>query len=275
MKLLSISVGLLLSLDAFAHEGHTEHLAAIDAGLLVNPGDAKLLLERAGIHQEERKFDLALADLEAAARSEPGKLDYALLRCRLRLAAGQARAALAEVEASLLRQPQNPEALLWRGRCRRELGDGAAAQLDFDLACRDLRELTPELVIEKARLALLPGGAGALGAAAALEAEGKRCPASAVLLAEKQKIETDAGLFEAALITVERRIALSRAPEALLLDKSRLLSRLKRDSEAQQTLQQLRRLIAEWPAHLHEVPALKKLEEEALKKPGTPPSQKN
>ena len=265
MKLFLFNLGLLLGCAVLGHEGHAERLAAIESGLHADPDDADLLLERAGIREEERSFDLALADITAAARSEPGKTDYPLLRGRVRLAAGQPREALAEVEASLLRKPQNPEARLWRGRCRRELGDAAGAQADFDFACRDLSELTPELVIEKARLALLPGGAGASAAAAALDADLKRCPASAVLLAEKQKIETEAGFFAAALITVERRISLSRAPEALLLDKARLLIRLKRETEAQQTLQQVRRLIAAWPPHLHEVPALKKLEEEVMK----------
>ncbi|MEN9359256.1 MAG: hypothetical protein RL095_791 [Verrucomicrobiota bacterium] len=264
---LSLIPVLFLGIAAASHEGHPERMAAIEAGLKADPGDVGLLLERAAIHEEEGRFDLGLADLAAAARIDPVRADFALLRGRLLLAAARPRAALAEIEASLLRQGQNPEALLWRGRCHRALGDAAAASRDFELACHNLPELTAELAIEKARLALLPGGGGAAAACQSLDKEMKRCPAIGVLLGEKQRIETEAGLLEEALATLDRRIGLSRAPEALLLDRSRLLRKLKRDAEAQASLQELRRLIAAWPPHLHEVPALRKLAQEAKQEP--------
>jgi tetratricopeptide (TPR) repeat protein len=108
--------------------------ADYDAAIRTNGALAEARAGRCWLNlREERDFEQARNDAEAAAAAEPGLVEAQLCRGVLQLRGGEWASAQASFEAALAVESGNPIALFGRGVARRRSGD-AQGREDMNLA---------------------------------------------------------------------------------------------------------------------------------------------
>jgi Tfp pilus assembly protein PilF len=121
----------------------------IDAGLLLAPDDAALLVVRAGVKAQSGDLPAALVDAEAAYRKEPGD-EYAVsLLASLYKKQGQLEQAVTVVSSGLKAQPRSADLHV-------VMADLEAARQRYDLVQQHLQQLIvlePEVLAHRGRLA--------------------------------------------------------------------------------------------------------------------------
>ncbi len=113
-------------------------LADIDQALKLAPANAAMLFWRAGLHVELGKDDLALADYAEALRADPGLTECLARRGQIYLKAGALDLADREFTTLASRSTIDPPAaaLLGRGIAQLKLGKPDAALAAFALALK-------------------------------------------------------------------------------------------------------------------------------------------
>ena len=118
--------------SAWMVAGKPRHaIAALDAGLVLVPGDPDLLGDRGrakGLIEDDAG---AIADLTAALQAAPDRAGLLVLRAVSYRYEGQYDAALADLARALEIAPGKPEALLERGLTRERTGDIDGARADY------------------------------------------------------------------------------------------------------------------------------------------------
>jgi tetratricopeptide (TPR) repeat protein len=124
----------------------------LDSALEITPGEPVLLnarcWARAGWGQQ---LDQALADCEAALKSDPKSPEFLDSRGLVRLRMGQLDAAIADYDAALAAAPKLAGSLYGRGLARLKKGD-AGGKADLDAA----KALSPDVAPEFERFGLKP-----------------------------------------------------------------------------------------------------------------------
>jgi regulator of sirC expression with transglutaminase-like and TPR domain len=105
--------------------------ASFTAALILMPGEAEHLIDRARASALLKKWAAAEADLTSALAAEPGNVQALVLRASARRAQKNIKGAMGDVTQALLLEPDNVEALVERGLLRAAQGDKAGARQDF------------------------------------------------------------------------------------------------------------------------------------------------
>lgn len=123
----------------------------LDQGTANARSRAMVLTNRAWPYSLQRRFDLAIADLNEASRLVPNSAVILNDRAFARLRMGQLDAALADYEGALRIDPATVFSLFGRGLVEARRGDKISAQRDFDAA----RRLQPDVEAVFARLGVI------------------------------------------------------------------------------------------------------------------------
>lgn len=103
----------------------------LNQGLLLQPKNGELLIDRAALYSESGDYFKALDDLNVAADLLPGRPDIYAYRASAYLALNELDLASDNLDQALTIEPNYPQALLERGKLRRLLGDKQKAREDF------------------------------------------------------------------------------------------------------------------------------------------------
>lgn len=122
----------------------------LDTGTANVHSRAMVLTNRAWPYSLQRRFDLAIADLDEALRLMPNSAVILNDRGFARLRMGQLEAAQADYDAALRIDPATVFSLFGRGLVKARRGDKISAQRDFDAA----RRLQPDVEAVFARLGM-------------------------------------------------------------------------------------------------------------------------
>ncbi len=160
-------------LTGFGHPDLEQQARDLTAQIEQDATNAELLLRRGDVLRLHKEFELALADLAAAARCKRGWGMVTLVRAQTLEDAGRTREALAAADEFLKEQSGHGGALLVRARCEVRLGLGPEAVADYNAALAVLVELAPDLFLARARL---QASLGRLEAAVKGLDEGERRP---------------------------------------------------------------------------------------------------
>ena len=169
----------------------------LDAALKLQPDDEEALRTRAVLFIGEKKFEPAMADLDAlikadaknpqpnprlyevrgmvlfqlkraddaiksfdkAIKLEPGQVGPYVQRARLRAEQKDTKGALEDLRTALNIEPDSPAVLLARARVYQQAGDLKAAKADVEAAMKNHPEL-PDLIDARALEASISAGAG-------------------------------------------------------------------------------------------------------------------
>jgi regulator of sirC expression with transglutaminase-like and TPR domain len=101
------------------------------AALMLMPGEAIYLIDRARASAALKKWAAAESDLSAALVSEPGNVEALVLRSSARRAQKNLQGAKGDITQALLLEDDNIEALAERGLIRAAGGDKTGARQDF------------------------------------------------------------------------------------------------------------------------------------------------
>lgn len=242
-------LALSAALPAAAHGDLHERIAELDKLIAGRPGDAKLLLARAGLQFEHEAYDAALADLLAARALAPDAAEYPFLLARSYAAAKLPLTAIRELAPFLKAHPDHGDGWLVTARALAATGQFAESGAAFDAAAAHLVRVEPQVVLEQA---------------AAFEQAGRPEDALARVAAGRAKL----GAHVPSLVerTLHLLVRLGRIPEALaeldaqaahlqrkdpfLIRKAQLLSANGRRDEAIAAYRQAREAIRALPAHL-------------------------
>ena len=106
-------------------------LAAVGDGLRLAPRSAELLVDRARIRAEQKRYDAALADLDAALQLHERAPTHAFRAGALRHL-GRAAEALAAAHRALALDPRDPSARLEKALALRDVGRAAEALSELE-----------------------------------------------------------------------------------------------------------------------------------------------
>lgn len=251
----------LVAAVACGHEGTHTLVDRKSREIQDDPGNARLLFERAELFRDHRDWDDALADYLRAERLDPTLDEVLLGKGRLYLAAGWYQAAAFTLEGYLVRQPADSkghryhaEALTRSGR----LSDGVAA---YTRAIRDAGRFDADLYLERAAAQRGMGRDQYDAALRGLDDGMARAghPAVALQLAAIE-IELELGRFDEALLRLESLADASPRKEQWLERRGAILKLAGRDKEARQAYADAWAAIEALPPHRRRVPAVSELE---------------
>jgi tetratricopeptide (TPR) repeat protein len=216
-----------------AHPELDAQVIAITAQIKEQPTNAELYLSRAEVHRLDEEYDLALADIQTAARLKPGWSTPLWVRAKALFDANRIEEAHSAIEDFLKAEPGHANGLLLRARSYLKLGQREQTIADFSAALKAFAQPNPELYIERARLQAFMGRFD--DAIRGLD-EGYKRFATPTLQLATIELERQAGNFNAALRRTDQLIENVRQPATLLL-KARLFEQAGRFNEAQNAFQ--------------------------------------
>jgi Flp pilus assembly protein TadD len=133
-----------LSSPAWAHGDLSDRIDALTERIGLEPKNAHLLLQRAGLSRQHGDWVAALSDCQRARDLDP-KLKVDLLQGRTQLESGNPKAALPLLESHLRQQPADVHARISHGKALAQLGRHAEAVMEFRGALEQSRKPDPEL----------------------------------------------------------------------------------------------------------------------------------
>ncbi len=247
LRLRLLALGFALAAPALL--AHEENSAQLDALIAQNPDCADLLLLRAEHHESHAEWALAEADVRGAAALESETPRVALALGRIAFGRGAFAEARKRFDAVLARMPDDAETRVWRARTQVKLGDDLAAEADYSRALALVAQPTPELFLERAKLALPP----AKLLAGLDEGLAKLGPVVA-LLERALALELGLGRTEAALARLDALAATAERRETWLKRRGDILAAAGRSAEARASYAAALEAIQALPAWLRETP---------------------
>lgn len=182
---------------ALAHGDLVERMAGLHVKLEIQPDDAALRFELAGVYCLHGDWDLALAELERVDRLAPEKYPTDLVRGEAQLATRVPEAAKVALDRFLAAHPHQVKALTLRARALEVLAQPEASLTDYRTAWQVQARPEPDFVQEFSN---------------ALAAHGHAQEALEVLTVGIEKVGPVPGLVQLAL---QREIAAGRFDAAL------------------------------------------------------------
>ncbi len=157
--LVILSFLLVATPPALAHDDPESELATLTSRIELEPGSARLHLERAELNRSRRDWAAALADLQAASNLDPSMAAVDLALARLMFDSGNLPAAREAADRFVSRSPANVSGHLVRARILLKSGarlDAAAAYsraIDLDRGRRggDTSGIQPDDYLDRAR----------------------------------------------------------------------------------------------------------------------------
>lgn len=214
-----------------AHDDPEDEVDDLSVALIASPRDVALLLRRANLLRDLGQWKAALEDLDRAGRLDPRDPDVDLARGRVLVESGEPARARVALDRVLARRPADGEALVLRSRALLGLGRVAEAVADYDRALVTLEVLTPDHVLERARLAPQDSDS----ALAILDRGIARIGPTVSLMDEAIRIDVARGRFAEALARLDRLAPQYGRRESVDVRRAELLARLGRTAEARQT----------------------------------------
>jgi predicted Zn-dependent protease len=224
-----LSVGILLSSFAHAHEGLHEQIVAITAKIKRDPKNASLYLQRGELHRLHRDWNRADADYDRAARLQPGLTIVGLARGKMLFESGRFQRAKLVLDRFLTQQPNHFEGLTTRARVLAKLGSTAGAIKDFTQAIAQSPD--PELYLERAETTVRDGKR-IDEALSGLDEGIKRLGPIVTLQLPAIDLELRRQNYEGALSRLDLIAAQSERKEAWLVRRGEILKLAGRDEEA-------------------------------------------
>ena len=219
-------------------EAALRHYAVAAAG----HGQARVdaLVNRAMLHQQSKKFDEALADVDAALALRPQAANAHSVRGAILRDCDRLDEAAGAFDRALSLEPARPTALRGRARVALERGEAdAAARFQH---CASAGAAGPDVLLGLASAREADGDPSGM---ALLEDAVARVPEWVEAHEELARMRSEAGL--AHRLTESHEAALARTPESFALHQSRwrLLHRAGRHTEALAALEAARRALGE------------------------------
>lgn len=242
-----------------------ERIAALDAEIAREPGNARLLLTRGELWRSDGNATNALADMDRAAAADPGLAPVHFVRGRILLDMDRPAEAAAAFGRYLEHHPDNAAAFLWRARARGGAGDADGAAGDYDAALRIDPLQGPDPYLERARHLRSRGPAHREAALAGLRDGLERLGSLVTLELEAVDLELDLGRPDEALARLERIARRSQRPELWRVRRAEILDGLGRADEARVEWREAAAACARLPERLRRTPALKALEERIVR----------
>jgi tetratricopeptide (TPR) repeat protein len=265
-RFLAIVSSLTLSLVS-AHPPVSSSIDRLSHSIEHDPGNAELYLRRGELYRSELRWDSAQADFTRASKIDPTRTVVDLYFGRLHLDRNRPEEALPVLDRFLERSDGDPAGFELRGRALVSLGRHSDAEKDFAAAIDKIVMAggTPRPAVylqwtEAANKAGLPTAEQLDRLETALVLLGR--PISLELAA--LKIETEAKLFHAALVRIDRLLASARRREMWLARRAALLERAGRVTEARSAHLEVLETVSALPPSLRNVPAIARLQSDAV-----------
>ncbi len=208
---------------AGAHGSLHEQIVAITASLEAKPGDADLLLLRAGLHREHEDWDAAARDIVSAEKAGASAGRLALARTEVAVARKDWDTAARELPTLARELAENADAWRLAGfvhAARRENSEAIAAWLAVTRKA-DMPRPDDFLSLARAHHAAHDDDA----AIAALDTGSRRVGEISVFLEEAAQIEESRGHWDAALARLDRLLGQSPKSPRWLARKGDLAER--------------------------------------------------
>lgn len=238
-----------LPLLACAHGTIHERLDQLNKALALQPDDAALRCQLAGVYCEHGDWREALAELDRAEALAPGRNAVDLRRGDALLTGGRPAVAKAALDRFLAAHPAHPDALLLRARALGALKQAEPSLADYRAALKATPRPEPDLVQEVADALAAHGHADeAMQVLAAALVRLGPVPSLALRALE---LETAAGRFDAALTRIDALQKTAPRPEPWMAKRAALLAKAGRVAGARAAWQAL-------VAHLDALPNLER-----------------
>ena len=236
------------SLVGPVHEGLDEQIAELTRRIVATPADTALYLRRSELHRLHRCPELALADVERAAKLDPDCAGLDLARGKALLDGG----APAEAEVALTRfltlHGDDADGLLARARARVAGGKLAVADDDYARAIAALPEPLPEHFAAHARVVAARGAEHWARALAILDAGQARIGINAALQAPAIELELVREQWDAAIARIDTLARQSERRETWLDQRGDVLARAGRREQAREAWRAALAALAQLPA---------------------------
>jgi tetratricopeptide (TPR) repeat protein len=213
-----------------AHDGVVEQIAALSARIVQQPSNAELLVRRADLYRQEKKFGEGLTDLDRADRLNPALPTSRLTRARLLFDKGDWRPAEQSATEFLDRQPRNVEGLLVRARARLRLGNASGAISDFTSALEVRPD--PDTYLERAGAQLNRKPPQVEAALGGLDEGIARLGSIVTLQLEAIDLELRLRRYDAALARLDKVAAQAARKETWLARRGAILEQAGRLADA-------------------------------------------
>jgi tetratricopeptide (TPR) repeat protein len=234
--ILCLALCLLLPRPGIAHPATDTRIDDLTHRIETDPDKAELYLQRGELYREARAWAEAEADYAASRRLAPylAAVDHCL--ARIRYGTGRSAEAMALLDRYLGVAPDDAAALTLRARLRGETGEQHAAAEDYDRAIAAWRAggtlPPPDLYLGRAA-SLVAAGESFLSEALQGLDDGLELLGHPVTLElEALDVELRLGHFDAALMRVDRRLAIAHRPGPWLVKRGLVLEGAGRYEEA-------------------------------------------
>ena len=237
-----------------AHPESGEAATELTRQINRNPADPSSWFNRSLHFRDHGQMRAAEADLKEVERLEPlfPGLDEAW--AELFLATGRVPLARLRLDHAVTRRPSEIAPRILRARASARLGDLPAALSDYTFAIESLKEPRPELVLERASLALSPAQA-----LVGIEDGLTRIGPVHVLLQRAYELELELGQEEQALRRLDQLMSGSERKEGWLKRRGDLFAKLGRPKEALQSYQDSKAAVDRLPEWLRADPTITRL----------------
>ena len=246
-----LAAALGLAGRANAHPALEARIAELTRRIGARPGDASLLVQRAGVHREHQDWAAARKDIAAARAIDPGLPGLDLETGLLLEEEGDCASAIGMFDAALAAKPGDAATLAARGRCHAATGHADLAAADLGAAIAAVpppARPQPDLYVERARLLLSLAPRPRLEEAlATLDAGISRLGAIPTLVKSALEIETRLGRHDAALARLD---AAALPPAEKLVLRGEVLHAAGREAEARAAFDDARASLAQ-PGRRH------------------------
>ena len=226
------AIACLNAWPASGHDGIDEQIARLTIQIANRPTAPDLLVRRAELYRESRRWNNALVDLDRAAALDPALTTADLVRANVLLDAGRPRDAIDSAGRVLAHQPNHVGAIVVRARALTALHHSREADADFVRALA-LHPL-PELYIERAHALTATGAVGLEPALEALDEGIVRLGPIVTLELAAIDLSVRIGRYDAALARIDRVAAQTARKEEWLARRGAVLERAGRLTDARE-----------------------------------------
>lgn len=231
---------------AGAHPEIDSQIADVTRRIEAAPDDASLFLRRGELHRIHREWDLAAADFARALELEPSLHHVHLSAGRMELDAGRPRRAVRSFDRFLSLEPASAKALGLKGRALAAMGKHLAAAKAFDAALA-VDDGVAEFYLERARALQAAGNAHLARALAGLDAGIERLGKAPTLELLAVDLELERGAVDAAILRIDRVVAMAGRKDPWLYRKAEILEAAGRLDDARRVYEDVLRRIEELP----------------------------
>lgn len=207
---------------AWGHGDEHEAIEKLSERIKASPESARLPLDRAGLYARHGEYALALEDLKKAEALDASLDAVQALRARILWKMGKPTEARGLQETYLHKHPEDDQARFNYSDTLVALGEVAAAVRELDTLVARNEHPSPDVVARRVELTEQQGADGAAQALVWLSDFLKSHPLP-VFEESALRFEIKLGKISAALQRMDRMIAGSARPAALLVRKAELL----------------------------------------------------